>query len=217
MLEIRDLQFLNALARHKHFAKAAQECGVSQPAFSMRIRKLEERLNTSIVRRGNRFEGLTNEGEAILRHARRILDDVKYLEQELLSARGQVAGTLALGVAQNGLAFIRQPLEPIATAHDAGVQTLFKLADAHRKGGLRHPAFLRGLGKMLMPRQRVRKVQMADFKHLGADPCTVRAIIADPAARVQWHKGALVHPNAPGLAAQLVVQDNWHHQILFVR
>ena len=105
MLEIRDLQFLNALARHKHFAKAAQECGVSQPAFSMRIRKLEERLNTSIVRRGNRFEGLTNEGEAILRHARRILDDVKYLEQELLSARGQVAGTLALGVVPTAAAY----------------------------------------------------------------------------------------------------------------
>ena len=105
MLELRDLQFLNALARHKHFAKAAQECGVSQPAFSMRIKALEQRLDTTIVRRGNRYEGLTAEGEAILRHARRILDDVKYLEQELLAARGQITGTLALGVVPTTAAY----------------------------------------------------------------------------------------------------------------
>jgi len=105
VLELRDLKFLNALARHKHFAKAAQECGVSQPAFSMRIKTLEQRLDTTIVRRGNRYEGLTAEGEAILRHARRILDDVKYLEQELLAARGQITGTLALGVVPTAAAY----------------------------------------------------------------------------------------------------------------
>ncbi len=58
MLEIRDLQYLSALARMKHFAKAAQECGVSQPAFSLRIRGMEDRLGVTIVRRGNRYQGL---------------------------------------------------------------------------------------------------------------------------------------------------------------
>ena len=98
MLELRDLQYLNALTRHRHFAKAAQECGVSQPAFSMRIRNLEERLDTKIVKRGNRYQGLTAEGEAIMRHARRILDDVRFLEQEVLAAKGEISGTLVLGV-----------------------------------------------------------------------------------------------------------------------
>ena len=55
MISLRDLEFLSALARHRHFARAAEECGVSQPAFSMRIRKMEERLGTSVVTRGNRF------------------------------------------------------------------------------------------------------------------------------------------------------------------
>lgn len=105
VLEIRDLQYLSALARAKHFAKAAAECGVSQPAFSMRIRNIEARLGVGIVKRGNRYLGLTPEGEAILRHARRILDDVRFLEQDLLSTRGQIAGRLTLGVVPTAAAY----------------------------------------------------------------------------------------------------------------
>ncbi|SFA94607.1 transcriptional regulator, LysR family [Poseidonocella pacifica] len=98
MIDLRDLRCLTALARHRHFARAAEECGMSQPAFSMRIRQLETRLDTSIVKRGNRFQGLTAEGEAILAHARKILAEVRVLEQEVRSARGELAGRLTLGV-----------------------------------------------------------------------------------------------------------------------
>lgn len=105
MLEIRDLKYLTSLARHRHFAKAAAECGVSQPAFSMRIRAIEDRLGTSIVKRGNRFQGFTAEGDAIVRHARKILDDVKLLEQEVLSAAGEITGTLNIGVVPTATAY----------------------------------------------------------------------------------------------------------------
>lgn len=105
MLELRDLQFLSALARHRHFAKAAAACGVSQPAFSMRIRAMEDRLDTAIVRRGNRFQGLTPEGEAILRHARPILDEMRALEENILAAKGAVSGTLTLTVIPTAAAY----------------------------------------------------------------------------------------------------------------
>lgn len=105
MLELRDLQYLNTLARMKHFAKAAAECGVSQPAFSMRIRKLEDRLGITIVKRANRYQGLTAEGEAIVRHARRILDDVRFLEQDLLAAGGEISGPLTLGAVPTAAAY----------------------------------------------------------------------------------------------------------------
>ncbi len=105
MLELRDLHCLNTLARLRHFAKAAAECGVSQPAFSMRIKKIEDRLGVAIVKRGNRYLGLTTEGEAIVRHARRILDDVRFLEQDLLAAKGRVAGPLSLGVVPTAAAY----------------------------------------------------------------------------------------------------------------
>lgn len=108
MIELRDLQVLMALSRHRHFAKAAQDCGMSQPAFSMRIRNLEERLGVSIVRRANRFQGLTEEGELILVRARTILDEAKALEQEIAARKGEVAGTLVLGVVPTATAYTAQ-------------------------------------------------------------------------------------------------------------
>lgn len=105
MVDLRDLQCLAALARHRHFARAASECGLSQPAFSMRIRSLEERLDTTIVRRGNRYQGLTQEGETILAHARQILDNVRALEQDVRAARGEITGRLALGAIPTAAAY----------------------------------------------------------------------------------------------------------------
>lgn len=61
---LRQLEYLVALARARHFAKAAQACYVSQPALSEGIRKLEEELGIPLVQRGRRFDGLTPEGSA---------------------------------------------------------------------------------------------------------------------------------------------------------
>lgn len=91
------MQLLSALARHRHFAKAAADCGISQPAFSMRIRKLEDTLGVAIVRRANRFQGLTKEGEMLVARSRRILEEARALEQEFQTTRGEVGGTLVLG------------------------------------------------------------------------------------------------------------------------
>lgn len=105
MIELRDMQLLIALAQHRHFAKAAHACNISQPAYSMRIRNLEDRLGVAIVRRGNRFLGFTEQGEIIVRRARGILEDARALEQEVNAADGQVSGTLSLGVVPTALAY----------------------------------------------------------------------------------------------------------------
>ncbi|MCA0869253.1 LysR family transcriptional regulator [Seohaeicola saemankumensis] len=117
MIEIRDLQLLSALARHRHFAKAAQDCGISQPAFSMRIRNLEERLGVSIVRRANRFQGLTEDGEMILRRGRRILDETRTLEQEVRARTGEVRGTLVIGAVPTAAAFAAQVMGRLHASH----------------------------------------------------------------------------------------------------
>ncbi len=117
MIELRDLQLLTALARHQHFAKAAKDCGMSQPAFSMRIRNLEQKLGLSIVRRGNRFQGLTGEGEMIVRRARGILDDAKALDQEIAASRGEVTGTLMMGVVPTATAFAAQLVNRLHEVH----------------------------------------------------------------------------------------------------
>lgn len=117
MIELRDLELLSALARHRHFAKAAEDCGISQPAFSMRIRNLEDRLGVSIVKRANRFQGLTEEGEMIVRRARRILQDSKALEQEVQSIQGEISGTLILGVIPTALAFTGRLIRRLQQSH----------------------------------------------------------------------------------------------------
>lgn len=117
MISLKDLQFLTALARHSHFARAAEEVGVSQPAFSMRIRKLEETLDAAIVKRGNRFQGFTPEGDALMRHARIIMDNVQLLEEDFRSAGGSITGTLTLGVIPTAVAYVAQALQTLRTAH----------------------------------------------------------------------------------------------------
>lgn len=86
---------------------------MSQPAFSMRIRNLEEKLGVSIVRRANRFQGLTEEGEMIVKRARTILDDAKALEQEISAARGEVTGALILGVVPTATTYAAQVVDRV--------------------------------------------------------------------------------------------------------
>lgn len=122
MLDLKDLDCLIALARHRHFAKAAEACGLSQPAFSMRIRHLEERLGTRIVKRGNRFQGLTPEGEAVVAHARGILDGVRALEEDVRAARGEVLGVLSLAAIPTAAVYAGALAHKLRQAHP-GIRT----------------------------------------------------------------------------------------------
>ena len=69
-MDIRQLQYLVALAQEKHFTRAAQACRVTQPTLSGRIRQLEQELGVPIVERGHRFLGFTPDGERVLKWAR---------------------------------------------------------------------------------------------------------------------------------------------------
>ena len=94
---VRQLQYLVALARTRHFARAAELCHVSQPALSAAIQRLEEELGIAIVRRDQRFQGLTPEGERLLGWAQRVLTDWEGLRQEAARSRGEITGTLRIG------------------------------------------------------------------------------------------------------------------------
>ena len=105
-MDIRQLQYLAALAREKHFTRAAKACNVTQPTLSGRIRQLEQELGVPIVERGQRFHGLTTEGEKVLKWAHAILDNWGSLQQEiskLRNTKGTLIGRLSLGVIPSGL------------------------------------------------------------------------------------------------------------------
>ncbi|GAA2797671.1 LysR family transcriptional regulator [Saccharopolyspora taberi] len=94
----RQLEYLVALSREQHFARAAQACHVSQPTLSQAVRKLEEELGVPLIRRDRRFQGLTQEGEHIVRWAERILADRESMRQEVGALRTGLTGRLTLGV-----------------------------------------------------------------------------------------------------------------------
>ncbi len=103
--DIRDLQLLIALSQRKHFTQAAADCGISQPAFSARVRALEQELGVPIVRRGNKFLGFTKDGELLLKWARKILTDAEGLRQDIQISKGTLLGELVLGVVPTALPY----------------------------------------------------------------------------------------------------------------
>ena len=105
-MDIRQLQYLAALAREKHFTRAAAACNITQPTLSGRIRQLEQELGVPLLERGQRFIGLTPEGERVLKWAHLILDNWQSLQGELASIKGkkgQLVGRLVLGVIPSAL------------------------------------------------------------------------------------------------------------------
>ena len=84
-------EYLLALDREKHFGRAAQACGVSQPNLSAAIKQLELQLGVILVDRGARFIGFTPEGMRILEWARSIVGEFRAMEAEVeLMKQGNV-------------------------------------------------------------------------------------------------------------------------------
>ncbi len=119
-MDIRQLQYLAALAREKHFTRAAQACNVSQPTLSGRIRQLEQELGVPIVERGQRYIGLTPEGDRVMNWARLILDNWQSLQQELGQIRnrkGELVGRMVLGVIPSALPMVALLTNAMQVAH----------------------------------------------------------------------------------------------------
>ena len=78
---IDKLEFILALAREKHFGRAAEACGVTQPTLSAGVKQLEEQMGVLLVNRGSRFQGFTPEGQRDTRmgktHCRRQPHDAR--------------------------------------------------------------------------------------------------------------------------------------------
>jgi DNA-binding transcriptional LysR family regulator len=116
---IDKLEFLLALAREKHFGRAAEACGVTQPTLSAGIKQLEESFGVLLVVRASRFQGFTPEGERVLDWARRIVGDTLAMQQEVHALKHGLAGRLRLSVIPTALAIMEQLTTPFRTRHPA--------------------------------------------------------------------------------------------------
>jgi len=97
-LTLRQLRYLDALARHGNFGRAAEACAVTQPALSMQVQALEAALGVALVERGARTARLTGFGEAFAARARAILRAVEELGDMARAAGERLTGRLRLGI-----------------------------------------------------------------------------------------------------------------------
>jgi len=133
---IQQLTYLAALARERHFGRAAAACHVTQPTLSSGIRRLEGELGVQIVQRTQRFEGLTPEGERVLKWSKRILADAQALKDDLGSMRQGLRGRLRLGAIPTSLPSISALTVPLRAAHPEVTVSVLSLNSREIERGL---------------------------------------------------------------------------------
>ena len=127
---IDKLEMLIALARERHFGRAATACNVTQPTLSSAIKSLEEHLGVQLVQRGARFIGLTPEGERVLARAKAIVAEARALKSDVAVARRGLSGTLRLGVIPTALAAVHDLTRPFLDDHP-GVRLRIDSLNSH--------------------------------------------------------------------------------------
>jgi len=94
---LRQLRYIVAPSEARHFRKAAEAMGISQPSLSLQISNLEELLGTRLVERGRGPVTLTPEGREVVARASRIMDEVRGIIDLTASLQTGLAGTIRLG------------------------------------------------------------------------------------------------------------------------
>jgi DNA-binding transcriptional LysR family regulator len=138
-MELRHLRYFEAVARHSHVTRAAEELHIAQPALSKQISQLEHELDVALFDRVGRNVRLTEAGEALLPHARMVLAQVEAARAEMAERIGLRRGRVAIGtpptvgtqLLPRALAAFNQTYPGIEfRLHEAGVQTLLDLLEA---------------------------------------------------------------------------------------
>lgn len=114
---LEKLELLIALARERHFGRAAEACGVSQPTLSASIKQLETIFGVLLVQRGSRFRGLTPEGERVLNWARRIVADARAMRQDVDALKRGLTGHVQIAAIPTALAMTAMLTTPYRAKH----------------------------------------------------------------------------------------------------
>ncbi|RZJ13000.1 MAG: hydrogen peroxide-inducible genes activator [Rubrivivax sp.] len=97
-MTLTELRYIVAVARERHFGRAAEACFVSQPTLSVAIKKLEEELDVKIFERGGSEVSVTPLGEEIVRQAQSVLDQAGAIKEIAKRGKDPLAGALRLGI-----------------------------------------------------------------------------------------------------------------------
>lgn len=97
-MTLTELRYIVAVAREKHFGRAAEACFVSQPTLSVAVKKLEDELDVKLFERGSAEISVTPLGEDIIRQAQSVLEQAQAIKEIAKRGKDPLAGPLRLGV-----------------------------------------------------------------------------------------------------------------------
>jgi len=97
-MTLTELKYIVAVAREKHFGKAAEACFVSQPTLSVAVKKLEEELDLKLFERSTNEVTVTPLGEEVVRQAQSVLEQAANIKEIAKRGKDPLAGPLRLGV-----------------------------------------------------------------------------------------------------------------------
>ena len=97
-MTLTELRYIVAVARERHFGRAAEACFVSQPTLSVSIKKLEEELDVKIFERGANEVTVTPLGDEIVRQAQSVIEQASAIKEIAKRGKDPVSGPLRLGV-----------------------------------------------------------------------------------------------------------------------
>lgn len=115
-MQVRLVRYFLALVRERHFARAAESCGVTQPTLSAGISALERQLGKRLILRDRRFISLTPEGEALLPWARQLVAAQEGMTSAIAATQGDVSGQFRLGAIPAALPYSGHIAEALLTA-----------------------------------------------------------------------------------------------------
>jgi LysR family hydrogen peroxide-inducible transcriptional activator len=97
-MTLTELRYIVAVARERHFGRAAEACFVSQPTLSVAVKKLEEELDVKLFERGSNEVSVTPLGEEIIRQAQSVLEQAQSIKEIAKRGKDPLAGPLRLGI-----------------------------------------------------------------------------------------------------------------------
>jgi LysR family hydrogen peroxide-inducible transcriptional activator len=131
-MTLTELRYIVAVARERHFGRAAEACFVSQPTLSVAVKKLEEELGVPLFERGAGEVSVTPAGQGIVEQAQRVLEEAARIKELAAAGRDPLAGPLRLGAIYTIGPYLLPKLIPILRKSAPAMQLLIRENFTHR-------------------------------------------------------------------------------------
>ena len=131
-MTLTELRYIVAVARARHFGRAAETCFVSQPTLSVAVKKLEEELGLTLFERGPGEVSVTPAGQNIVEQAQRVLEEAARIREIAAAGRDPLAGPLRLGAIYTIGPYLLPKLIPILRKNAPAMQLLIQENFTHR-------------------------------------------------------------------------------------